>query len=305
MDKLFHVIEAQQFGRPLLTEIFSVTKEMEEVVSRYGSSILKQRIMARLFYEPITRTEIPIDAKELGKWLADNFRGYCYQRQHTIDRPLFAKLIDCRDTANNSVEAMDQKATDAGFINLASTEKPESTDLIPFGKYHYYRALRAAGSTNDATGRRTVRMGRYYTVSVCPVSKFSMRSNMRYDEFWGTTLEHAAIESEACVLLSSTARQLAFDRPKRRRLGSGTARDLPKLVEKIGEDGCKRFDDLFVFGDEAEAVGFASRLLRLVQTTLACNELFRDAGKNNRTTVAREDVFSAQKAAAVAVMTYQ
>ena len=42
MDKLFHVIEAQQFDRPLLAEIFAVTKEMEEVVSRYGSNILSR-----------------------------------------------------------------------------------------------------------------------------------------------------------------------------------------------------------------------------------------------------------------------
>ena len=46
MDSLFHVVEAQQFNRELLTEIFAVTKEMEEVVSLYGSSILNRRIMA-------------------------------------------------------------------------------------------------------------------------------------------------------------------------------------------------------------------------------------------------------------------
>jgi len=62
MDKLFHVIEAQQFDRDLLTEIFSVTKEMEEVVSRYGSSILSQRIMASLFYEPSTRTRLSFES---------------------------------------------------------------------------------------------------------------------------------------------------------------------------------------------------------------------------------------------------
>ena len=62
MDKLFHVIEAQQFDRDLLTEIFAVTKEMEEVVSRYGSSILNQRIMASLFYEPSTRTRLSFES---------------------------------------------------------------------------------------------------------------------------------------------------------------------------------------------------------------------------------------------------
>ncbi len=62
MDKLFHVIEAQQFDRPLLTELFAVTKEMEEVVSRYGSNILSRRLMASLFYEPSTRTRLSFES---------------------------------------------------------------------------------------------------------------------------------------------------------------------------------------------------------------------------------------------------
>jgi aspartate carbamoyltransferase catalytic subunit len=62
MDKLFHVVEAQQFDRDLLAEIFAVTKEMEEVVSRYGSNILGQRIMASLFYEPSTRTRLSFES---------------------------------------------------------------------------------------------------------------------------------------------------------------------------------------------------------------------------------------------------
>ncbi len=62
MDSLFHVVEAQQFNRELLTEIFAVTKEMEEVVSVYGSSILNRRIMATLFYEPSTRTRLSFES---------------------------------------------------------------------------------------------------------------------------------------------------------------------------------------------------------------------------------------------------
>ena len=62
MDRLFHVIEAQQFDRDLLAEIFSVTKEMEEVVSRYGSNIMNRRIMATLFYEPSTRTRLSFES---------------------------------------------------------------------------------------------------------------------------------------------------------------------------------------------------------------------------------------------------
>ncbi|MDP6779607.1 MAG: aspartate carbamoyltransferase [Candidatus Latescibacteria bacterium] len=62
MEPLFHVVESQQFDRDLLTEIFSVTKQMEEVVSRYGSNILNRRIMATLFYEPSTRTRLSFEA---------------------------------------------------------------------------------------------------------------------------------------------------------------------------------------------------------------------------------------------------
>lgn len=62
MDSLFHVLEAQQFSRDVMNEIFDVTREMENVVSRYGSNILNRRIMATLFYEPSTRTRLSFEA---------------------------------------------------------------------------------------------------------------------------------------------------------------------------------------------------------------------------------------------------
>ena len=62
MDSLFHVLEAQQFSRDVMDKIFGVTREMENVVSRYGSNILNRRIMATLFYEPSTRTRLSFEA---------------------------------------------------------------------------------------------------------------------------------------------------------------------------------------------------------------------------------------------------
>lgn len=62
MDGLFHVIEAQQFSREVMKGIFDLTREMEQVVSRYGSNILNRRIMATLFYEPSTRTRLSFEA---------------------------------------------------------------------------------------------------------------------------------------------------------------------------------------------------------------------------------------------------
>ena len=62
MDGLFHVIEAQQFSREVMKGIFDRTREMEQVVSHYGSNILNRRIMATLFYEPSTRTRLSFEA---------------------------------------------------------------------------------------------------------------------------------------------------------------------------------------------------------------------------------------------------
>ena len=252
-------------------------------------------------FEPMYTRDVTIRPKELGEWIATSFRGYCYQRQHTLDRPLFAKLVDCRDNADNEVTKLDGLAIDAGFIDLAASAKPAAAEPAEIGRYHYYRALRAAGG-GDQTGRRIRHLGRYYVVSMCPVAAFSTRSYMQYGEFWGPTLEHAAVESEACALLSAAAR-LMFSERKRQRYDSGRS-ETPLLVEGLGDSGCTTFGDLFIFkGDKAKAL--AARLLRLVQTVQACNEVYRDAGTRNRTSVARDDLLSARASAVNAVLTYK
>ena len=62
MSRVSHVIEAQQFDRALMEEIFSVAREMEQVVQHYGSNILNRRVMATLFYEPSTRTRLSFES---------------------------------------------------------------------------------------------------------------------------------------------------------------------------------------------------------------------------------------------------
>lgn len=62
MARLFHVVEAQQFDRELMGQIFSVAQEMEQVVQHYGSNILNRRVMATLFYEPSTRTRLSFES---------------------------------------------------------------------------------------------------------------------------------------------------------------------------------------------------------------------------------------------------
>ena len=62
MSRLFHIVEAQQFDVELLSEIFAVAREMEQVVQHYGSNILSRRVMATLFYEPSTRTRLSFES---------------------------------------------------------------------------------------------------------------------------------------------------------------------------------------------------------------------------------------------------
>jgi len=55
--KLKHIIEAWQFSREWLEkELFPLAKEMEEVVKKGSSDILKGKRMISFFYEPSTRT---------------------------------------------------------------------------------------------------------------------------------------------------------------------------------------------------------------------------------------------------------
>jgi aspartate carbamoyltransferase catalytic subunit len=60
--KLHHVVEAQQFDRPTLLELFEASRHMEEVVRKGGVTDYHRRIMATLFYEPSTRTRFSFEA---------------------------------------------------------------------------------------------------------------------------------------------------------------------------------------------------------------------------------------------------
>jgi aspartate carbamoyltransferase catalytic subunit len=60
--KLKHILESQQFTRPLLNEIFSVANQMDRMLVRGGTQDYNNKIMATLFYEPSTRTRFSFEA---------------------------------------------------------------------------------------------------------------------------------------------------------------------------------------------------------------------------------------------------
>jgi aspartate carbamoyltransferase catalytic subunit len=62
--RLRHVIESQQFGRPVLEELFERADEMRADPHR-AAGRLQGRIMAALFYEPSTRTRLSFESAML------------------------------------------------------------------------------------------------------------------------------------------------------------------------------------------------------------------------------------------------
>lgn len=57
-----HVLEAQQFNKKMLKELFSLADGMEEVLSHGGSDLLRGKILASLFYVPSTRTRLSFES---------------------------------------------------------------------------------------------------------------------------------------------------------------------------------------------------------------------------------------------------
>lgn len=60
--KIKHILESQQFTRPLLNEIFYVANQMDRMLIRGGTQDYNNKIMATLFYEPSTRTRFSFEA---------------------------------------------------------------------------------------------------------------------------------------------------------------------------------------------------------------------------------------------------
>lgn len=60
-----HVIEAQQFDRPILEAIFTKAQQMEREVSTMPPWLFRGKIMVTLFYEPSTRTRLSFEAAML------------------------------------------------------------------------------------------------------------------------------------------------------------------------------------------------------------------------------------------------
>lgn len=65
MTKFKHIIEAQQFSRESIKEIFKTAKLMEDVLKEGDVSSLEEKILCSLFYEESTRTRFSFETAML------------------------------------------------------------------------------------------------------------------------------------------------------------------------------------------------------------------------------------------------
>jgi aspartate carbamoyltransferase catalytic subunit len=57
-----HILEAQQFDKKMLKELFAVADRMEEIAKKGESDLLQGKILASLFYVPSNRTRFSFEA---------------------------------------------------------------------------------------------------------------------------------------------------------------------------------------------------------------------------------------------------
>jgi aspartate carbamoyltransferase catalytic subunit len=62
MMRFKHVLEAQQFNKKMLKELFTLADSMEKIVDRGGSDLLRGKILASLFYVPSNRTRFSFES---------------------------------------------------------------------------------------------------------------------------------------------------------------------------------------------------------------------------------------------------
>lgn len=60
--KLYHVLEAQQFDKKMLKELFALAETMERIVEKGGTDLLRGKILGSLFYVPSNRTRLSFES---------------------------------------------------------------------------------------------------------------------------------------------------------------------------------------------------------------------------------------------------
>jgi hypothetical protein len=244
-----------------------------------------------------------LDAVTLADWLASNFVGYCYERAHVVDKPMFAKLV-----SKSKIAELYGAAVEAGFVCTASAfrdleEFPESDLVKSYGvdsrekllatqaKAHLFFLMKHETETSN---RQTVRRMRCivqpFLVSVTSSSMGTgVQSFMHLEDFWGPRPDFFSVEAECMFIL----RKLSVERfqRKRRYTGASLYEGTVGEVFSASPDISKLYDLISKANDMQAAAAIAVRLIESVQ---AANEGVIDGGRTQRDLAGREYVNQAR-----------
>lgn len=252
-----------------------------------------------------------LDAVTLADWLASNFVGYCYERAHVVDKPMFAKLV-----SKSKIAELYRAAVKAGFVCTASAFrglKPEeiptpdlfkSSDLVKsYGvnsrdelnatqamAHLFFLMKHETETSNRQTERRMRCIVQPFLVSVTSSSMGTgVQSFMHLEDFWGPRPDFFSVEAECMFIL----RKLSVERFQRKRRYTGASLYEGTVGEVFSASpDISKLHDLISKAKEMKAA--AAIAVRLIESVQAANEGVIDGGRTQRDVAGREYVNQAR-----------
>lgn len=238
--------------------------------------------------------------QELACWLADNFLGYCYERPHVVDKPMFAKLVNV-----NKIRFLCKSALDSGFVKTTESFETDLKNLVDEGddpkKKNKIKTLYAQSrifffmkheseSRSAPKARRMENIVQPYLVSVTSSSVGTgIQSFMHMEDWWGPKPDFFSVEAEGLFIL----KQMATERFRKKRKFGGAFRYEGTIGEWFSEiSGVDSFAEVVKECRNQDSA--AAVVVRLVEAVQAANEAVIDGGRTQRDKEGREYVNQAR-----------
>lgn len=232
---LRHVIESQQFSRPLLEEIFERADQMRSDPHR-AAGRLQGRIMAALFYEPSTRTRLSFESAMLrlgGRTMGtENAREFSSAAKgETLEDSIrivsgYADVIVLRHSEEGAARRA-AAASEVPVINAGDGPGQHPTQALldvytirdELGRLDGIRIALVGDLANGRTARSLVYLlSKYRDVEVCFVAPpaVAMRQDIKshLDEHrvrWRETVDLDAILPEVDVVYQTRIQKERFE----------------------------------------------------------------------------------------------
>lgn len=226
----------------------------------------------------------------LADWLSANFLGYCYERAHVLDKPMFAKLVH-----EPTIKRLKEHAKNNGFVDTGKiygdrvTGGEETKDEE--ARMHLFKLMKHEAHSSGPTERRMKRLVQPYVVSITASSMGTgIQSFMHMENWWGPRPDFFSVEAECVYIL----KQLCRERFTRKRHFSGVLRYEGTVGSFVSEQLHLANKLSFFISKAADAQAAASVAVRLIEAVQAANDGVSDGGRTQRDKAGREYVNQAR-----------